>query len=137
MGESKTPGIAVQSRSVRESRLAERMGLSPDVAVAVRGDLAIPELADALDGLDRALPWDAGVVVTVVQTYDQLDGLSAWLLECGVSAPTWVVYGGGLAGTPGDEAVRDALRDAGFTALRACAVSYGWQAVQAAPPRFA
>ncbi|WP_350349003.1 hypothetical protein ABIQ69_03410 [Agromyces sp. G08B096] len=120
-----------------EPRLSERLGLTADLAVAVRGEVPVPELAEALADVDRALPWDAELVVTVVRTPEQLDGLPAWLLECGVVAPTWVVHGAALEGAEGEASVRDALRDAGFTTLGSCRVAEGWQALRAVPPRFA
>ncbi|MRG60072.1 hypothetical protein GE115_09340 [Agromyces sp. CFH 90414] len=135
MGESKAYSRA--GVASREPLLAERLGLTADSAVAVRGEVPVPELAEALADVGRVLPWDAEVVVTVVGTPDQLDGLPVWLVECGVVAPTWVVHGAALAGEAGEASVRDALRDAGFTTIGSCAVADGWQAVRAVPPRLA
>ncbi|WP_127794388.1 hypothetical protein [Agromyces sp. LHK192] len=137
MGESKVSADAAVGDISTRPRLAERLGLTPGSVVAVRGELPVPELAEVLDGVDRAMPWDAEVVVTVVRSEDQLVGLPAWLLECGVVAPTWVVHGAALEGATGEASVRHALRDAGFTTLGSCAVADGWRALRAVPPRVA
>jgi hypothetical protein len=135
MGESEAPITVSHALASLETRLAERLGIVHGIPVAVRGELPVPELASVLEDAPRALPWDAQLVVTVVRTRDQLRGLPAWLLECGVSAPTWVVHGGTLVGATGAALVRDILRDAGFTTLGTCDISGGWRALRAEPPR--
>jgi hypothetical protein len=136
MGESEAPGrVMTHALASLETRLAERLGIVHGAPVAVRGDLPVPELETVLEDAPRALPWDAQLVVTVVRTRDQLRGLPAWLLECGVSAPTWVVHGGTLVGSTGAAMVRDVLRDAGFTTLGSCDIAGGWRALRAEPPR--
>jgi hypothetical protein len=134
MGESETVGNVSRALASLESRLAERLGIFPGTMVAVRGELPVPELASVLEDVPRALPWDAKLVVTVVRTRDQLHALPAWLLECGVVVPTWVVHGGTLVGATGAAMVRDILRDAGFTTLGSCDVASGWRALRAVPP---
>lgn len=135
MGDTEAPGSVPRALASLESRLADRLGITRGLPVAVRGELPVPELASVLEDAPRALPWDAKLVVTVVRTRDQLHALPAWLLECGVVVPTWVVHGGTLVGATGAGMVRDILRDAGFTTLGSCDIASGWRALRAVPPR--
>ena len=134
MGEAEAPGRMSRALATLETRLAERLGVTQGTPIAVRGDLPVPELVSVLEDLPRALPWDAKVVLAVVRTRDQLHALPAWLLECGVAVPTWVVHGGTLVGATGAAMVRDILRDAGFTTLSSCDIASGWRALRAVPP---
>lgn len=134
MGESESSGGAYRALASLESRLADRLGISHGLPIAVRGELPVPELVSVLEDVPRAFPWDAKLVLTVVRSRDQLLGLPAWLLECGVSVPTWVVHGGTLVGATGAAMVRDILRDAGFTTHGTCDIASGWRALRAVPP---
>ncbi|MDR5698519.1 hypothetical protein [Agromyces aerolatus] len=135
MAETDASGSVYRALASLETRLAERLGITNGLPVAVRGELPVPELATVLEDVPRALPWDAKLVLTVVRTRDQLNALPAWLFECGVVVPTWVVHGGTLVGATGAALVRDILRDAGFTTLGSCDIANGWRALRAEPPR--
>lgn len=116
--------------------LAEKLGVSHGEAVAVRGELPVAELTDALSNAPRRAPWEATVVVAVVRTEAELDSLPGWLRECGVAAPVWVVHGKGRASTaPGDNTVRTVMRAAGLRDTKVSAIGGTWSATRYSPPK--
>ena len=61
--------------------LAEKLGVARGEAVAVRGELPLPELESALADAPRVAPWEAAVVVVVVRTESELETLPVWFRE--------------------------------------------------------
>ena len=53
--------------------LAEKLGVADGATVAVRGDLPLPELAEALADAARVAPWESDVVLVVVRTDRELE----------------------------------------------------------------
>ena len=114
--------------------LAERLGVAHGGTVAVRGDLPLPELDDALAGAARVPPWEADVVVVVVRSDGELDSLPVWFRECGIASNVWIVHGKGRAATaPGDNAVRTVLRTAGWRDTKVSAIGDDWSATRYSP----
>jgi hypothetical protein len=111
--------------------LAEKLGVTHGETVAVRGELPVAALTEALSDSARLAPWEASVVVAVVRTEAELDSLPDWLPECGVVAPVWIVHGKGRASTaPGDNAVRTVMRAAGFRDTKVSAIGGSWSATR-------
>lgn len=116
--------------------LAEKLGVAHGESVAVRGELPIAELTEALSDAPRLAPWEAAVVVAVVRTEAELDSLPGWLRECGVVAPVWIVHGKGRASTaPGDNAVRTVMRAAGLHDTKVSAIGGTWSATRYSLPK--
>ncbi|QEO15012.1 hypothetical protein FLP10_11745 [Agromyces intestinalis] len=114
--------------------LDEKLGVGPDVAVAVRGALPVTALADALVDSPRVAPWEADLVFAVVHDDAALDTLPVWLQETGVVAPLWVIHGKGRhCPAPGDAAVREVMRDAGRHETATSAIAECWSAIRYAP----
>ncbi|WP_395245635.1 hypothetical protein ACGGZK_07425 [Agromyces sp. MMS24-K17] len=114
--------------------LDEKLGVGSEVSVAVRGDLPVDVLEEALVDSPRLPPWEADVVVAVVPDEDDLAGLPDWLQETGVTSPVWVIHGKGrdcLA--PGDAVVRRVMRDAGYRDTSTSAVAECWSATRYSP----
>ncbi|WP_285462910.1 hypothetical protein [Agromyces sp. NBRC 114283] len=109
-------------------------GVAEDASVSVLGRLPVDSLVDALADSPRVVPWEADVVVAVVDDERSLHGLPGWLRECGVVAPVWVVHGGVQGPAPGADAVRGVMRDAGYGALAVSRVTAAWSATRFAMP---
>ncbi|MCM3658011.1 hypothetical protein M3147_12190 [Agromyces mediolanus] len=108
--------------------------VATEASVSVLGRLPLDSLVDALADSPRVVPWEADVVVAVVDDERSLHGLAGWLRECGVVAPVWVVHGGTQGPAPGADAVRGVMRDAGYGALVMSRVSATWSATRFAMP---
>ena len=118
--------------------LAEKLGVGNGSAVAVRGELPLPELYDALADAARVPPWEADVVVVVVRSDRELESLPVWFRECGIDTHVWVVHGKGRESTaPGDNAVRTVMRSAGWRDTKVSAVADAWSATRYSPARAA
>lgn len=116
--------------------LAEKLGVNVGTAVAVRGELPLPELEDALADAPRVAPWEAELIVVVVRSDGELDALPAWFLECGIGAHVWIVHGKGRDATaPGDTAVRAVMRAAGWRDTKLSAVGEAWSATRYSPAK--
>ena len=116
--------------------LAEKLGVSHESTVAVRGDLPLPELHEALSDAARVPPWEAEVVVVVVRSDGELESLPVWFRECGIGSHVWVVHGKGRESTaPGDNAVRTVMRSAGWRDTKVSAVGDAWSATRYSPAK--
>jgi len=116
--------------------LAEKLGVAQGGTVAVRGELPLPELEEALADAARVAPWEAEVVVVVVRTDAELESLPVWFRECGIATQVWIVHGKGRGSTaPGDNAVRAVLRTAGWRDTKVSAVGDTWSATRYSPAR--
>ena len=116
--------------------LAEKLGVARGETVAVRGELPLPELDEALAGATRVPAWEADVVVVVVRSRAELDSLPVWFCESGIGTQVWVVHGKGRANTaPGDDAVRAVLRSAGWNDTKVSAVGDEWSATRYTPAK--
>lgn len=116
--------------------LAEKLGVAHGEAVAVRGQLPVPELDDALADAPRLPPWEADVVVVVVRSDAELAGLPVWFRECGIATNVWVVHGKGRENhAPGDNAVREAMRSAGWRDTKVSAIGGNWSATRYSPTK--
>ena len=116
--------------------LAEKLGVAHGETVAVRGELPLPELDDALAGAARVPPWEADAVVVVVRSDAELASLPVWFRECGIASNVWIVHGKGRANTaPGDNAVRTVLRSAGWRDTKVSAVGDDWSATRYSPTK--
>ncbi|GAA1831174.1 hypothetical protein [Agromyces salentinus] len=116
--------------------LAEKLGIAAGRTVAVRGDLPVVELEDALSDATRVPPFEAELVVVVVRDHDELESLPVWFRECGVASPVWVVHGKGRQTTaPGDTAVRSALRESGWRDTKVSAIADSWSATRFHPAK--
>ena len=114
--------------------LAEKLGVAAGETVAVRGELPLPELEEALADAARVAPWEAEIVVVVVRTDAELESLPVWFRECGIATHVWIVHGKGRASTaPGDNAVRAELRSAGWHDTKVSAVGDAWSATRYSP----
>ncbi|ANJ28015.1 hypothetical protein [Agromyces aureus] len=116
--------------------LAEKLGIAAGRTVAVRGELPVAELEDALAGATRVAPFEAELVVVVVRDQGELASLPVWFRECGVASPVWIVHGKGRRTTaPGDNAVRSALRDNGWRDTKVSAIADAWSATRFHPAK--
>ncbi|GAA1525313.1 hypothetical protein BJ978_001654 [Agromyces terreus] len=116
--------------------LAEKLGVAAGRTVAVRGDLPVAELEDALSDAMRVPPFEAELVVVVVRDPDELASLPVWFRECGVDSPVWVVHGKGRQSTaPRDTAVRSALRESGWRDTKVSAIADSWSATRFHPAK--
>lgn len=116
--------------------LAEKLGVTNGETVAVRGELPLTELDDALAGAARLPPWEADVVLVVVRSDAELEALPVWFRECGIASHVWIVHGKGRASTaPGDNAVRGVLRAAGWRDTKVSAVGDDWSATRYSPAK--
>jgi len=101
--------------------LAQKLGLKGDVAVWTSGAFDTPELAAALDGIPRAEPDVADLRLVRAES---LAALMRGLEEGADStAPVWIIHGKGRQAALGDNAVREAMRGAGYVDVKASAVS--------------
>lgn len=116
--------------------LAEKLGVSLVTPVAVRGELPLPELEEALADAPRATPWEAELVVVVVRSVAELRLLPVWFGECGVATHVWIVHGKGRGSeAPGDSTVRSVMRAAGWRDTKSSAVGETWSATRYSPIR--
>jgi hypothetical protein len=116
--------------------LAEKLGVAHGCTVAVRGELPLLELEEALADAPRVAPWEAEVVVVVVRTDAELESLPVWFGECGIAAHVWIVHGKGRESTaPGDNAVRAVLRTAGWRDTKVSAIGDTWSATRYSPAK--
>jgi hypothetical protein len=116
--------------------LAEKLGVAHGETVAVRGELPLPELEEALADAARLAPWEAEVVVVVVRTDDELESLPVWFNECGIATHVWIVHGKGRESTaPGDNMVRAVLRSAGWRDTKVSAIGDTWSATRYSPAK--
>lgn len=102
--------------------LAAKLGVGPGQAVYVFGSVQDPALTTALQG---AVTGDAAQarqwLAVLLKPSDLQDLLLA--LQANPAAAVWAVYTKGPAATPGDAAVREALRSAGYRDNKTSAVS--------------
>lgn len=98
--------------------LAEKMGLSPGMAVWTFGTLDGPELEGALTGIARVEASDAAQGVARVEGPEAMEAVAAL-----APSPVWIVHGKGRAVAFGDNAVRAAMRADGWIDVKSCAVS--------------
>ena len=118
--------------------LAEKLGVAHGETVAVHGELPLLELEEALADAARVAPWEAEVVVVVVRNDDELDSLPVWFRECGIATHAWIVHGKGREATaPGDNAVREVMRSAGWRDTKVSAVGGTWSATRYSPAKAA
>lgn len=110
------------------------LGVADGASVSVLGALPVEELVEALADAPRVVPWEADLVVAVVDDRPSLEGLTGWLRECGVVAPVWVVHGGEQGEAPDAHAVRRVMRDAGYGAIAMSPVTPAWSATRFAMP---
>jgi hypothetical protein len=116
--------------------LAEKLGVAAGETVAVRGELPLPELEEALADAARVAPWEAEVVVVVVPSDDELESLPVWFRECGITTHVWIVHGKGRESTaPGDNVVRGVLRSAGWRDTKVSAIGDTWSATRYSPAK--
>ena len=116
--------------------LAEKLGVAHGETIAVRGELPLPELEEALADAARTVPWEAEVVVVVVRTDDELESLPVWFRESGITTHVWIVHGKGRESTaPGDNAVRAVLRSAGWRDTKVSAIGDTWSATRYSPAK--
>jgi hypothetical protein len=101
--------------------LASKLGVGPDVPVWTWGDLADPELAEALASAHPAAPHEAAIGIARAGSEASLTEVLT-LFRDG-SAPLWVVHGKGKGTVFGDTAVRATMRGGGWIDTKACAVS--------------
>lgn len=98
--------------------LAEKMGLSPGMAVWTFGTLDGSELEGALAGVERVEPGEASQGVARVEGPEAMEAVAAL-----APSPVWIVHGKGKAAGFGDNAVRAAMRAEGWIDVKSCAVS--------------
>lgn len=98
--------------------LAEKMGLSPGMAVWTFGTLDGPELEGALAGVIGVEPGEAAQGVARVEGPEAMETVAAV-----APSPVWIVHGKGKAALFGDNAVRAAMRAGGWIDVKFCAVS--------------
>jgi hypothetical protein len=116
--------------------LAEKLGVAHGETVAVRGQLPVPELEEALADATRVAPWEAEVVAVVVRTEAELESLPVWFGECGIDTHVWIVHGKGRESTaPGDNVVRSVLRSAGWRDTKVSAIGGTWSATRYSPAK--
>ncbi len=98
--------------------LAEKMGLSPGMAVWTFGTLDGTELESALTGVASVGPSEAAQGLARVDGPDAMEAVAAL-----APSPVWIVHGKGKAAAFGDNAVRAAMRAEGWIDVKSCAVS--------------
>ncbi|UOE42791.1 hypothetical protein [Agromyces larvae] len=129
VGRAATDWAEALSRPPRP--LDQKLGVGPEVPIAVRGALPVRALAEALVESPRVAPWEADLVFAVVYDDAELEALPVWLAETGVVAPVWVIHGKGRdCDAPGDAAVRAAMHEAGRHEAATSAIAECWSATQ-------
>lgn len=98
--------------------LAEKMGLSPGMAVWTFGVLDGAELGEALAGAERVVPDLAAQGIARVEGPGAMEAVAAV-----APSPVWIIHGKGRATAFGDTAVRTAMRAEGWIDVKSCAVS--------------
>jgi hypothetical protein len=98
--------------------LAEKMGLSPGMAVWTFGTLDGPELEEALAGVQSAEPEAAAQGVARVEGPEAIEAVAAL-----APSPVWIIHGKGKSAVFGDNAVRAAMRAEGWIDVKVSAVS--------------
>ena len=98
--------------------LAEKMGLSPGMAVWTFGTLDGPELEEALAGVQSAEPEAAAQGVARVEGPEAMEAVAAL-----APSPVWIIHGKGKSAVFGDNAVRAAMRAEGWIDVKVSAVS--------------
>ena len=98
--------------------LAEKLGLSPGMAVWTFGVLDGAELGEALAGVERVAPDLAAQGIARVEEPEAMEAVAAL-----APSPVWIIHGKGKATAFGDTAVRTAMRAEGWIDVKSCAVS--------------
>lgn len=117
--------------------LAAKLGVSADKPALVVGEVEDAELAAALHGAATAEPARASVLIAVIISLADLDETLA--VHAGMACPgVWLVYRKGRAAEPGDQALRERMRNLGYVDHKTCGVSAVWTATRyARKPTFA
>lgn len=105
--------------------LAEKMGLSPGMAVWTFETLDGPELEEALAGVQSAEPEAAAQGVARVERPEEMEAVAAL-----APSPVWIIHGKGKASPFGDNAVRAAMRAEGWIDVKVSAVSQSLSATR-------
>jgi hypothetical protein len=113
--------------------LAQKLGVSGAARAWVIGGPPPEEIAVAVAGAVASGPGGAALIVAVLTGPGDL----AAALEAGEATGlrVWCVYGKGKGAVVGDTAVRAAFRGAGWTDIKASAVSEGFSATLYRPPQ--
>jgi hypothetical protein len=112
--------------------LAAKLGVSAAARAWVIGGPRPEELAVALAGCEVSGPEGAAVIVAVLTGPEDLDAALAAGRTSGLRV--WSVHSKGKGAVVGDAAVRAAFRDAGWTDIKASAVSDAFTATLYRPP---
>jgi hypothetical protein len=112
--------------------LAAKLGVSGAARAWVIGGPPPEELAVAMAGAEAAGPGEASLIVAVLTGPGDLATALGAGQETGLRV--WCVHGKGKAAAVGDAAVRAAFRAAGWTDIKASAVSDGFSATLYRPP---
>jgi hypothetical protein len=98
--------------------LAEKMGLSPGMAVWTFGALDGRQLEEALAGVESVEPEAAAQGVARVEGPEAIEAVAAL-----APSPVWIIHGKGKSAVFGDNAVRAAMRAEGWIDVKVSAVS--------------
>lgn len=112
--------------------LAAKLGVSPDARALMLGGPAPDEIAVAVAGSLASGPDRAALIIAVLSGPGDLP--DALLSGQRHGLRVWCVHGKGKGADVADGAVRDAFRGAGWTDIKACAVSEAWTATLYRPP---
>jgi hypothetical protein len=98
--------------------LAEKMGLSPGMAVWTFGTLDGAGLESALSGIASVEPSEAAQGIARIEGPEAMEAVAAV-----APSPVWIIHGKGKGAVFGDNAVRAAMRAEGWIDVKSCAVS--------------
>jgi hypothetical protein len=102
--------------------LASKLGIASDRPAFLVAVSSVAELEQALAGATVADPHHATQLIAVLTSPAELD-CALTLAATHPHLPIWCVYAKGKAADPGDGAVRNAFRSAGWMDNKTCAVS--------------
>ena len=103
--------------------LAAKLGVSSAAPAFVCGTVDDAELAAALQGATTADAKAASQLVALVLDGADLAAALRQFARLPAARHAWLVYPKGKAANPGDTAIREAWRAAGFNDTKSCAVS--------------
>lgn len=115
--------------------LAAKLGVGAATPAFTCGPLDDAALAAALQGATTADAKAAGQLVAVVLDAAGLAAALRQMARLPAARHAWLVYPKGKAANPGDAAIREAWRGAGFNDTKTCAVSATLTATRYSRPR--
>lgn len=103
--------------------LAKKLGVGPSCKAFLFGSIDEPALRAALHGAEADELHDAGMIVVVTPDAASLEAAILDHERCAIDIPIWIVHGKGPRARFGEAAVREAMRNRGYSDTKVSAVS--------------